>query len=393
MKVMIALTGMLYLTCQTLFAQQPEKVYGFARTKKPVEWYKAQINAWNKVLDKDPKDADAWLNLFRATRNVIRLDTTDKREDKVKWAGLRELLNEMKLAVPDSYEYNLCEYAIEPNSPAKLNFLKRADELANGKTAHIDFMVNLGVTELDQQKTDYYCNQWFQSREVSEGLLNYSYNVLAGLDQHAIIFTSGDNDTYPAWILQSQGIRRDVTVLNLHLLHLDAYRAKVFQKLGITNWDMKDNQSGEQGSSHWDESRFQQELLKRAVANRNAYPVYIALTAGGCEEYIQSVEDKLYLTGMAYQYSEENMDDIALLKRNFENRYALDPIDKLIFSDISADQVIMINQNYIVPMLKLYDHYVESGDLQHVAWIKSKILALAEHSEQKADIKAHLSKQ
>ncbi len=54
--------------------------------------------------------------------------------------------------------------------------------------------------------------------------LEYAWNILAGLDQNAIIFTNGDNDTFPIWYLQEvEKFRTDVTVVNLSLVNLAWY--------------------------------------------------------------------------------------------------------------------------------------------------------------------------
>ncbi len=381
--IKITLLIVLYFLGNPMKAQQPEPIRSFATELHPVKWYSEQVNLWKNEIAKNKNNAFAWYSYYRATRCLSRLDTTDNRTYEEKGAAEKKIVAEMKEAVPESFEYNLCQWMIGGNSPEHLPYLKKAAALGPDREEIISEMINRGEIERDIALRDKYAAKWFGSNVASAGLLNYNYNVLCGLKQNAIIFTVGDNDTYPIWQLQSQGIRKDVTVINLYLIFIDSYRDQLFKELNIPKWDTSMHKKTEPHETY-----YQTDIMQHICKYAGKSPVYAALT---CDpEFIKTLEDDLYLTGLAYEYSAVDIDNIALLKKNFEQTYALDYIENAFYHDISAHYTQCVNENYIVPMLKLYEHYKASGDLQRQEWMKKKLLILARTSDEEATILKHL---
>ncbi len=67
--------------------------------------------------------------------------------------------------------------------------------------------------------------------EYSDSLLNICRDFLKNVPSNSILFTGGDNDTYPLWYLQeTQHFRKDVIVLNTSLLGLRRFLNMLYKK-------------------------------------------------------------------------------------------------------------------------------------------------------------------
>ncbi|PHN05449.1 glycosyltransferase family 117 protein [Flavilitoribacter nigricans] len=95
------------------------------------------------------------------------------------------------------------------------NRLKQSGPVAAGVAAAIVLIAPLlmGFQNFDDH-----------SRRYHKASRDYASNFLNSVEENAIIFTYGDNDTYPLWYAQEvEGIRTDVRVVNLSLIAVDWY--------------------------------------------------------------------------------------------------------------------------------------------------------------------------
>jgi hypothetical protein len=283
---------------------------------------------------------------------------------------------------PDSYQYYYLKGFNSNDITNKINFIQKAHEIAPERPDPLYELISYYEITGDEEKLTNYYKALYATKDIAPWLVNYNYNVFMSVEKNGIIFTNGDNDTYPSRMLQeAKGVRTDVSILNISMSGTETYLERILGKKGIKiNRKELMQQAmtiGSDKSKSFSISTFAQLVCKYLSENYPDFPVYFALTV--YEQHFQPLKDNLYIVGLAYLYSPKRIDNIALTKKNLENNFRLDYLQYDWYNDLYPGINLMntMHLNYVPGMMMLAEHYKTSGKQEQANHWKNlaKILA------------------
>ncbi len=363
----------LCLFAPSLYAQKakPQTVHRIIYEVKPNEWYLTQAKLWQKVVQKNPKNPEAWRNYYLAVRYSRPAQFTPQAF-KEKNQKMEKILTEMGQNVPNSYDYYFLKfYHYSAYKKGDINLLKQAYAIHPDRPELYYFFIIYYFTHNNPQKAETFCKKLYRSKDIIPDLLDYNYNVMASCKPNAVLFTNGDNDTYPIWVLQSaKNIRPDITVINASLaMGYPKYLQQLLKKRHIAIDTLK--------LKHKTRGDFLKALIHQIKSASPDTPIYIALTLPG--NNIKTLQDSMYIVGLAYRYSTEKLDNLALLNRNVSEKFRLDYLQHSWYTEdyLAKKSMDMLNLNYAVIFSTLVDHLYLSGQIEQVNRWKELALSLA----------------
>ena len=381
--------GLTFLTCFNSFSQKdgaakPETVHSIAKEERELKWYEDQLKLWKAEVDKNPKNGTAWTNYYASAR-ALRNTTPHGSEERKKYTELcAQIPAEVQKTMPNTFEGYFIPFVENEGAWGNPEGLLKAAAINPDDPRLLDEMLIHYAMERNLQQFDIYGQKMFNTNELPVGLLNWGYNVMSELDENAILFTCGDNDTYAAWIMQAaKKMRRDITVVNTSLIELEGYRNRLLKELGYPPLTLKEPES--------DEEYLQKKKQIYAHFFQGKRPVYVATTAISLFE--KDFGDKLYLTGLAYKYSESNFDNTAVIRRNYEKRYLLDYLKEVFSYNIGDLKAQEFNGMYVPSLIKLYQHYSKTEETLKKQNLEILLLKVAEQSGQQNEVLELLSAQ
>jgi hypothetical protein len=347
-------------------AQEREPVYSVTKVVEETSWYETQSKLWKEAIDADDSNGEAWYNYYMANRGLrnISRDSAVRTSFEEKCTTIAKASYK---AIPNSFAANKLMYFDQGVGESDPKYLLKAYEVSPDDPRIFDPLFVYYKTNFDSVNAEVIANKLLEIDEFSTNLMNWGYNVLSELDENAIVFTAGDNDTYALWLVQDAlGFRKDVTVINSYLVQLKDYRKRLTDKLGLEEFK---------------ETKELKDMFNHFIKNSEKIPAYISMSALGRMNK-EGVEDDLYLNGLTYKYSETSFDNSSIIRRNYEKRYL---IDYLSF-DFTTEEHYKhasrsLNTMYLASMIKLYRMYQIGEDNEKAEKIKLLIDKVAAESD------------
>ncbi|MBP5984451.1 MAG: hypothetical protein KA734_12040 [Fluviicola sp.] len=369
---------LLALITLSVEAQEKQTVHSIIVEWHETEWYLTQEKLWKAEVDKDNKNADAWMNYYSAVR-AVRNCSSENEKLRNSYTELgHKIAKECYAILPESFESNYIMYWDGGLGISDEKFLKKAFDIKpNDPRVLLDYLINSEIKR-DKNTFSKVAKKLYEINRMPSGALNWAYNVLTEVSENGIVFTAGDNDTYALWIVQeAMNYRKDVTVINTSLILLADYRVKILKEKGISPVEFE----------HTEAAKYA--LFKHLFENNANIPVHVSVSASS--QFTDSnITDHLYLTGLTYVYSSDNVENIALIKRNFEKRFLLDHLTKT-FSNSYGDLDTRIKHMYLPGLIKMYKHSLSADDLEGVAYYGGLLNKIAKELGIEAEIQKTLA--
>lgn len=369
MRTSMKLIFGLLLTALSLqgFAQKPVPVYSFVRQIHDFDWYEQQAKAWKLEIDHGTKDNMAWVYWYHANRYASFADAQKRENSKASYFQKAETI--IKLAeksIPGSFELCYLKSKDDTGGHESGDFIMKAQALSPFNPLILPELMNHYQFVQDKANLEIVSEKWIESNEMPQEIMTTAYNNLISLEPNAILFTNGDNDTYPYWVLQNgQNIRPDVMILNISLSLIDPYRELLFKNYNIQALRITK-----------DSDRRSEIIIKHIVENVQYRPIYVSVFID--QDVYKSYADKMYLIGLSYKYSKEPFDNMAVIRNNIENKYLLDFLKHSFHQNYAQAVVNQMNTGYLAIFLKLYEHYLASGETIKAQKIKELAKLVAE---------------
>ncbi len=345
-------------------------------SEKDFVWYTGQKEAWKAETQKDPTNETAWLNYYNAARYMSWFQQED--------STAKQVVREMEQTIPDSYTFNFCAYRESAQGKGYGDHKKYAEAALAKLPDEMQFFdydnwVCYLAMQGDEVRMKPLAKRYFDSGIYSEAVLRYSYNELAGMDESGIYIANGDAAIIPKWLIQEgMGMHKDKTIVCASFLAVKEYRDWLCKKLDVVDPIHEE--------PYWtDESC---NALLQAIIDKYGSKVYFSTTTPSST--MEPWKNNLYNEGLLLKYSKKPYDNLALKRRNVEERYMLEYLLVSFRPEWTAGQ--RLSANYAVLLADLLPYYAKH-DQKRYDWLMKLLVSGVTNTSLDEDHKQNILQQ
>lgn len=281
---------------------------------------------------------------YLKTRSSFSSSSTKKFTEEQQ-TELNALVDRLKTKDAESFEYNLIVYINgNYNTELKENLFK-AYALNGADETVIREMFGFYILTYNTAKQKEFLAKVQKTYTAAE--ITYYQDALP--NTKSLLLTSNQEDMYGFLVAQVVGgTGTDVQVINLDFMKNKEYREMVSDNGDIDDLTFLGNEK---------------QYLKNLITQS---PKKIFISATVPQEYLSLVSDKIYLTGLSYEYG--NIDQMSALT-DFWTKMKSKDLSKIALSTSAETKLYA---NYLPPLLTLY--LMQPGDVL----LKSTITSIAD---------------
>lgn len=327
------------------------------KAKRKYNWYAEQACAWQRVVEADPKNENAWRNFFFASyhyeaNNWHDFDFINHKDSSQTAVVMRK----MKAAIPNTYIFNLC---------ASLFWLKEWGEIDKNVvinaldygmySIHVEVLRSLTYKlweiDHDNELLSRAFRELYERRYFPERIMAYGWNLMLGMKDSAVYVANTSRD-YEQMILMQEvfNARKDITIIPCSAIKSKAFRDYISKRLNIKPFVTDPNEvlTDEQRNT----------LFIRDLYGQRNQPVYLPMNIG---YYSYLDRDSIYNEGLLLKYSTKRYDNISVARHNFKDVYELEYLtqpDYVYDNWIESDYV---DRNIIFCVTKMAEKFAQFG--------------------------------
>ena len=280
----------------------------------------SMYNYWNNYVTEHPMDEKAWRTLKEVDDRMFTKTDVKNREAALQRSKENNVFNRMAQAIPGTYTFYKYAYRYRWAKYREYADSAIAVMPLDASVRDYDQWANHLINENDTLKLSKLLTQYYKSGQYPAECLQYDYNELQGMEKGGVYLCRNDANMIGKLMLQLVlGVHKDKIVCDVNQGR--TFVKTEFERIGVPfNEELYDQLSS--SKEYFNTIA----LIIRYVLENSNHPVY--LPASDVQFILRGEFDDLkaclYNEGLTMRYSKKPYDNMAVKRRNVEQRYQLE---------------------------------------------------------------------